>query len=88
MNKVMFNLVPDNSIPFQYFAFGFSNSISMESNILKSHLFQDFLTNPTAKNVEVLKHFINVRAHEICSTGQGNLVLTTLFAVIGDISVR
>lgn len=60
----------------------------MESNILRSQVFQAFITNPTVENVQILKHFLNVQIEKICSSNQENLVLTAIFTVIGDIDVR
>lgn len=50
--------------------------------------FQLLLTNPTAENVETLKHFINSHTLTICSSGQQNIMLTALFTVIADLNIR
>lgn len=60
----------------------------MEPYLFNLRDFQLLLTNPTVENVKTIKHFINIHTQTICSSGQENIVLTTLFTVIADINIR
>lgn len=60
----------------------------METKILYQQVFHQFITNPTIENINILKQFLSVHAHYLCTSIQENVLLTAIFKIIGEVNVR